>query len=384
MGRERRERVEDPFLIVLVTPSGPGSGGGTQQVVSRLADLWASEDRPMVLMTTPVDDRWDRLPPSARVIPLHPPDPDAMRSLPALLRSSAGALRSLGIIRRTVREHRGRPVLAFLPGSAILTLVATVGLRPPLIICERNDPRRQRFTPAVRGLRRLLYRRARLVTVNTPVAVEPLQRVVRGRIPVLTVLNPLPTSRPRMTGPRRSHVLSVGRLVPHKRHDDVIRAFATFARRNPDWSLTVIGEGPERSALEALVAELDVADRVTIAGHLPTLEDAFLSASVLVLASEYEGTPNVVLEAVAAGVRCVLSHTVPELPEPLGEDAVAARFRLGDHRGLAEVLERLVADRGRTPVPEDRLAEYALSARASWVTALGVLERTAPGHRNSH
>ena len=70
-------------------------------------------------------------------------------------------------------------------------------------------------------------------------------------------------------------MVSVGHLVARKRHADVIRAVA----RLPDVAYLVIGDGPERSALEALTRELGVAERVEFAGQLPPHEALRRAAS---------------------------------------------------------------------------------------------------------
>ena len=100
-------------------------------------------------------------------------------------------------------------------------------------------------------------------------------------------------------------LISVGHLIDRKGHDLVIEALA----RLPDWSLLIVGEGPERAKLEALAARPGLAGRVRLLGgrphaELPTLYGA---ADVLVLASSREGWANVLLESMACGTPVVAS-----------------------------------------------------------------------------
>ena len=131
------------LILVLITPDGPGSGGGTQQVLRRMIPSWISEGRAVTLLTYPVDERWEGLPDSVEMIALPPPDSGAMHSATALLRSSVRILRTALTIRQAARSRPGSIVLPFLPGAAILTLAATIGLHRRVIPCERNDPTRQ-------------------------------------------------------------------------------------------------------------------------------------------------------------------------------------------------------------------------------------------------
>lgn len=109
-------------------------------------------------------------------------------------------------------------------------------------------------------------------------------------------------------------LLTVGRLAPAKGFDVAIRAFARLAEREgPAPRLTLVGEGPERSALEALARSLGVADRVTFAGTLdhaallPLYRRAWmlLAPSRVLANGRRDGIPNVVVEAMAMGVPCI-------------------------------------------------------------------------------
>lgn len=363
------------LVIVLVTPDGPGSGGGTQQVVRRMIPRWVMEGRHVTLLTHPVDERWDGIPEQVAVVPLPAPDPHAMHSVAALLRGLKRTVSSARTIRRTVRELPGRVVLPFLPGTGILALVACWGLANRIVPCERNDPTRQRFSAPVRLLRRLLYRRADAVTVNTQIAVEPFRRMLQERVPVHLVLNPLPDwPRPPAETDREPIVLSVGRLVPQKRHEDVIRAFVAARRtgRGEGWRLEICGEGAGRGALERTIRSLSAEDDVHLRGHVEDVAAVLIRARVLVLASEYEGTANALLEGLHAGLRVIASDAVPPLPVEL-DDGRVTRFPIGEVETLSEML---CAAMGAGVVVEQRRSstyrhdDYSGLVGQSWRAAL--------------
>ena len=98
-------------------------------------------------------------------------------------------------------------------------------------------------------------------------------------------------------------LVSVGNLVESKGHDLVIEALANLE----GMTLIVIGEGPERKALEDLATRLGVSDRVRFMGNLPQGElcNYYTAADALILASSREGWPNVLLEAMACGTPVV-------------------------------------------------------------------------------
>ena len=105
-----------------------------------------------------------------------------------------------------------------------------------------------------------------------------------------------------------SLVVYAGRHVKEKRVPALVRGFARARQDRPDLRLELYGDGPERGRIEALVAELGVADGVRVAGHRPEDEvaAAFARAGCLATASEREGYGLVVVEAAARGTPSVV------------------------------------------------------------------------------
>ena len=100
-------------------------------------------------------------------------------------------------------------------------------------------------------------------------------------------------------------LLSVGLLIERKGHDRIIAALPQL----PDCRLVILGEGPERAALQAQAQALGVADRVGMPGAQPhaDLPGWYGAADALVLASSREGWANVLLEAMACGTPAIAS-----------------------------------------------------------------------------
>lgn len=101
-------------------------------------------------------------------------------------------------------------------------------------------------------------------------------------------------------------LMSVGHLVERKAHDLAIAAMPLL----PEYSLLIIGEGPERAALSRQIDRLDLGRRVRLIGWIPheSLREYYAAADALVLASSREGWPNVLLEAMACGTPVVASN----------------------------------------------------------------------------
>lgn len=111
---------------------------------------------------------------------------------------------------------------------------------------------------------------------------------------------------PRVDG----RILFLGRLAPKKRVSDLIRAFDRITTGYPDAELVIVGEGPRKECLEALVADRGITGRVTFTGRVDTADVPryYRSAELFVLPSVWEGHPLTVLEAWAAGCPVIASN----------------------------------------------------------------------------
>lgn len=139
-----------------------------------------------------------------------------------------------------------------------------------------------------------------------------------------------------------TRLLVVGRLVPQKGLDRLLRALSATDLRALSWHLVVVGEGPERPMLTQLCGDLGLEQRVTWAGAVPSTP--WLKQADLVLcASRYEGMPLVPLESVREGVPVVVSD-IPS-HEELFASAPQSLLPL-DEREWSEALLRCVCDEG--------------------------------------
>ncbi|WP_319633620.1 glycosyltransferase family 4 protein [Pelagibius marinus] len=246
-------------------------------------------------------------------------------------------------------------------GVAAVMLGRTAGL--PVTVTARGTD--VNLLPDFFLPRRLIRQAARradgVIAVSSALA-ERLARlgVDRSRITVLrngidpTVFRPRTPYRRAGQPPPRPLVVSVGNLVPLKGHDLAISALAEI----PGLTLWIVGTGPERGRLELLARDLTVADRVSFLGSVPhkRMPEVYSAADLLLLASEREGWPNVLLEAMACGTRVVTTR-VSDVAEIV--NSPIAGICLSERRAdcLARAIRRLLA----APVPCAQTRAHALN-----------------------
>jgi len=169
-------------------------------------------------------------------------------------------------------------------------------------------------------------------------------------------------------------ILFIGRLGVVKGAKLLIDAFANAVLVHPDATLTIIGDGPERSALEAQALELGAT--VTFRGYQPQEAVAgFLNeADILVLPSFAEGVPVVLMEAMASGIPVIASR-VAGIPELVQDGVSGFLVPPGDSETLSARLETLLSDpslrarmgqAGRAKVE----AEFNIDREAAWLAEL--------------
>ena len=185
--------------------------------------------------------------------------------------------------------------------------------------------------------------RSRILALPNPVVSEALRRKAAA-----------PCPHPWLSDDGPPVILGVGRLHPQKDFPNLLEAFAEVRRRRPA-RLIILGEGSERASLEALAAELGVADSVLVPGFADNPFAYMSRASVFALSSRYEGLGMVLIEAMACGC-AVVSTDCPSGPREILENGkFGPLVPLGNPVALAHGIEDCLDN----PVPKDALLQRA-------------------------
>lgn len=138
-------------------------------------------------------------------------------------------------------------------------------------------------------------------------------------------------------------VVAVGRLVPIKRIDRLLRAVAGAAERAPAIRLYLVGDGGERASLEALSASMGLASRVTFAGWSTETPRWYAAADIVALTSDREGTPLALIEAASAG-RATVACDVGGVADIVVDGETGIVVEPDDEKAFADALARLASD----------------------------------------
>ncbi len=297
-------------------------GGGAEKVFTALA-MHLAETGDWDLRLATLDDV-----PDAHLAPV---------GVPRTRLDCRGSLtRSITAVGNLIRQWRPDVVLSFLTRANCAALLARRQAGFRCVISERvhttshlgSGPRGRLLRMAVRGL----YPRADAVIAVSDGVREVLTTSYRVALDRVTAIpNPVfaqalqdsAQSDPGIALPPDFFV-AVGRLVPNKGGEVLLRAFA--AHDNPKRALVILGEGPERDRLTALARSLGIAARVQMPGFVAAPERVVARATAYVSASRSEGFPNALIEAMALG-RAVISTDCQSGPGEILDEAPSGQAR---------------------------------------------------------
>ena len=185
------------------------------------------------------------------------------------------------------------------------------------------------------------YPRERLVALPNPIVTPDVYR--KGDEPV---------DHPWLNDPSIRVIMGAGRLTREKDFVTLIKAFKQV-RQNIDCKLVIIGEGPKRKDLEQLVEELDLKEQVSMPGYAANPYAWMKKAKLFVLSSEWEGSGNVLIEAMAMGVPAVSTDCPYGPSETLANGKYGKLVPVGDPASLATAMLETLSN----PLPAEQLHE---------------------------
>ncbi len=306
--------------------------GGAERVIAQLANYFVREGILCTIVTMDQAEVFYSLHPEVAVI--------------SIGEKSANKLADKGLrygqLRRLVKRECPDVVLSMPEEIGVYVLLALLGTGIPVYVSERNNPWVMPDVKATRMLRRLMYPFARGLIFQTEMARSYFPERIRKK----GVVIPNPVDGGRIPQPyegvREKVIVGAGRLEKQKNFRLLISAFALFSRNHPEYKLCIYGEGSLRPELEALTRELDIQDQVLLPGRRSDLLEQMNPGSMFVLSSDYEGMPNVLIEAMCMGMPVISTDCPSGGPRELiqnGENGLLVP--VGGEEEMARAMETL-------------------------------------------
>lgn len=244
--------------------------------------------------------------------------------------------------------------IAMLQVAFIVLLLMRKKLGAPVVATERSDP--HAYPLMLQMVLRHLSSRADSFVFQTKGQQEFYRESIRKTYFDI-IPNAVTINEEWIDWDQRDKVIiSAGRLHRAKGHSMLIEAFSKIAYIDENYSLIIYGDGEERDNLKRQISELNLRERVKLPGFTENLQYEMKKARIFVLASDFEGMPNALLEAMSLGLACI-STDCPAggSRELIGNNEAGILVPVGDVDKLADALNYLIKN-------DRKAAEIALKA----------------------
>jgi len=219
----------------------------------------------------------------------------------------SGVLKHIRWRRKYIKERNPDVVISFLAPFNMINIVAMAGLKIPLIVADRNDPKRVPENFLIRKARDFLYRFASGIVLQNETNRSYFSRTVQKKSAV--IFNPLNLGEYEGAALRceekSKSIVSVARVIEQKNPMMLLNAFSTLSNEFPDYNLVFYGDGDMREDVLEEAKRLGLSGRVEAPGAEKNVFEKTKSAELFVMTSNYEGMPNALIEAMCMGLPCI-------------------------------------------------------------------------------
>lgn len=242
-------------------------------------------------------------------------------------------------IRAMIREKNPDVVISFADYPNLLTLIATVGIKVPVIVSERGNPYSDNRGKMYK-FNTFMYQFADGIVFQTEKAKDFFKSTIREKaaiIPNPVIVKNLPD---RWTGERRDEIVSVGRFeLVTKRQDILLKAFKDVISDYPNIKLVFYGDGEDKDKIKNIADELGITEHVIFAGVTDNVYESIRYSRLFILSSDSEGIPNALIEAMSIGLPCISTDCSPGGARLLIDDMKNGIIvPCGDAEALAEAI----------------------------------------------
>ena len=273
---------------------GTMSHGGAQRVISIIADQLIREKHDVEILTYYDEKPWYDLNPKIKL------------TCDEKIIGKVGILKHIRFRRKYIKQEKPDVVLSFLAPFNMVMIVAMLGLKTPLIVADRNDPKRVPENKYIRKVRDILYNFADSVIVQNNSNKSYFGKKIQAKCDV--IFNPIELNGnigKALNEEKKDKIVAVGRIIKQKNPLLLTEAFCRLASDYPSFSLVFYGEGDMGQQILDYAEQHGLKDRVLCPGPVENVYANICDSKLYVMSSDYEGMPNALLEAMCFGLPVV-------------------------------------------------------------------------------
>lgn len=313
--------------------------GGSERVMVNLAQYFYEKKYEVVLVTQYKREVEYEINPEIRRIYSEPPEEMLQGNRVQNFRTRFLYLRHIW------KTEKPDVILSFLGKNNLMAIATSRFLPCQVAVSVRGEPTMEYEGKLMQQLAKWMFRMADGVILQTKQARSFFPKTVQKKSVIMSnPLNPAFLNR-RFTGERENVIVAAGRLDENKNHAMLIHAFSKIAEEFPYMQLVIFGEGESRKALEQLIAEKGLTERISLPGNVSDIAEKISKASIFTLTSNTEGMPNSIMEAMALGLAVVSTDCPCGGPaELIKNEENGMLVPVGDAYALADAMRKILND----------------------------------------
>ncbi len=311
---------------------GSMSGGGAERVISILANHYSSKGWDVEIALLLKNEVGYPLDETIKIVDLTGKHGSYFKNLPAWVMG----------IRKYLKTSKPDRVVSFVGRINALVLMSTFGMKTPIIVSERNDPKHDGRGEMMLSLcnRSYGFKRCRAIVHQTKYEESCFDSSLASKSHIIP--NPVAVNAQRTT-PDVFRIVTAGRLTKQKNHAMLIKAATALRDEFPALSVDIYGDGELKDQLQSLIDENGMTDRITLRGNVSDLHSRISDAGIFAMTSDFEGLSNALLEAMMLGIPCI-STDYPGADELIHSEINGLLVPVDDSEALCAAIRRIFTD----------------------------------------
>lgn len=308
--------------------------GGAERVMVNLAKYFSENGYETILLTS-FRDTWEyKVEGNVRRLTLEEREINQGR----LARNLSRIIK----LRHILKVEKPDVAVSFMAEPNFRMLISSIGLPVKTIVSVRNDPNREYVGKIGRFVGKWILPLADGCVFQTKEAQAWFPKRLQKKSTV--IFNPVKEEFFHIERkPIKGEIVTCGRLEAQKNHKLLIDAFSEVVKVYPYARLKIYGEGSLRNSLQEQINRLDLQDKAFLMGATNDVGKALQTADLFVLSSDYEGMPNALMEAMAAGVPCISTDCPCGGPRSLIDNYNnGVLIQINNKRMLSKELKRIL------------------------------------------
>lgn len=245
-------------------------------------------------------------------------------------------------IRKYIKKRKPDRVVSFIGRINALVLMSTFGMKVPIIVSERNDPKHDGRGNFMLKMCNMSYgfKHCKAIVHQTKYEESCFDSSLAPKSHIIP--NPIEVKTEKGT-PQKGRIITAGRLGPQKRHTMLINAVTQLSKKFPEIKADIYGDGELKNSLQELIDSNNVTESIVLKGNVSDLHTQIADADIFVMTSDFEGLSNALLEAMMLGLPCI-STNYPGADEVINDGVNGLLVPMGNEEELAKAIKRILTD----------------------------------------